>query len=156
MEIGSELNQAKFRNEYHKVTVNLVFTYSWLTKKLNDFFQPYGITPLQFNILRILRGNKGPLSTVDIHSRMIDRTNDTSRMVDRLINKNLVVKSTNKVDKRMVDITIAERGLALLSTIDKREQELDNIAANLTLQQGKTLNYLLDKLRGWDDDNTVF
>lgn len=156
MEIGSELNQRKFRNEYHKVTVNLIFTHSWLSKRLNDFFESYDLTPQQFNILRILRGNKAPLSTIQIQERLIDRMSDTSRIVDRLIKKRLVVKTENKADKRMVDIAITEMGLQLLSRIDIRQEELDNIAANITPQQGKTLNYLLDKLRGWDDDNTVF
>jgi DNA-binding MarR family transcriptional regulator len=156
MEIGSELNQAKFRNEYHKVTVNLVFTYNWLSKKLNDFFEPYDLTPQQFNILRILRGNKAPLSTLQIRGRMIDRMSDTSRIVDRLIKKGLVDKTMHKSDKRMVSIAITERGLQLLSKIDTRQEELDNIASKVTPQQGEALNYLLDKLRGWDDDNAVF
>jgi DNA-binding MarR family transcriptional regulator len=155
MEIGSELNQRKFRNQYHKLTVNLVFTYNWLSKRLDDFFAPYDLTPQQFNILRILRGNKGPLSTMQIRGRMIDRMSDTSRIVERLIKKGLVNKAPHKKDKRMVDVSITEKGLQLLARIDPRQEELDNLVANVTIHQGETLNYLLDKLRGWDDDNAV-
>lgn len=155
MEIGSELHQRKFRNEYHKVTVNLVFTYGWLAGKLKAFFDPYGLTHQQFNILRILRGNKGPLSTMKIRDRMIDRMSDTTRVVERLITKGLVVKNVNRKDKRVVDVSITEKGLALLAEIDLRQNDLDNIVATITPQQAKNMNYILDKLRGWDDNNPV-
>jgi DNA-binding MarR family transcriptional regulator len=155
MEIGTELNQRQFRNEYHKVTVNIFFTFSWLNKKLTDFFQPYDLTPQQFNILRILRGNKAPLKVFQISERIIDRMSDTSRLIERLVKKGLVEKKINKADKRMVDIAITEKGLKLLSAIDVKQIELDNIAANVTVQQAKNLNYLLDKIRGWDNDDTI-
>lgn len=155
MEIGSELNQRKFRNEYHKATVNLIFTYGWLADRLKDFFKPYGLTQQQFNILRILRGNKGPLSTLRLRSRMIDRMSDTTRMVERLIKKGLVVKSINKGDRRVVDISITEKGLKLLEKIDLKQNDLDNIVSNITIHQARNLNYILDKVRGWDDDKPV-
>jgi DNA-binding MarR family transcriptional regulator len=155
MEIGSELKQRKFRNEYHKVTVNLVFTYNWLSQRLNDFFDPYDLTPQQFNILRILRGNKAPMSTLQIRDRMMYKMSDTSRIVERLITKGLVDKKLNKADRRMVDVAITGKGLQLLSKIDPYQQELDNIASNITEDQAKTVNYFLDKLRGWNDNDSV-
>lgn len=155
MEIGSELKQRKFRNEYHKVTVNLVFTYNWLSQRLNDFFDPYDLTPQQFNILRILRGNKAPMSTLQIRDRMMYRMSDTSRIVERLITKGLVDKKLNKTDKRMVDVAITKKGLELLSQIDPYQEDLDNIASNITEDQAKTVNYFLDKLRGWNDNDCV-
>lgn len=155
MEIGSELHQKKFRNEYHKLTVNLVFTNGWLADRLADFFDPYDLTQQQFNILRILRGNGAPLSTLQIRNRMIDRMSDTSRIVERLIKKGLVAKKINKADKRMVDVWITEKGLSLLAKIDEKQVVLDNIVSNVTLQQAKTMNYLLDKIRGWDDNKPV-
>lgn len=155
MEIGSELNQKKFRNEYHKATVNLVFTNGWLADKLKTFFEPYDLTQQQFNILRILRGNKAPLSTLQIRERMIDRMSDSSRIVERMIKKGLVEKNVNRADKRLVDVAITKKGNELLSAIDTRQAQLDNIVANITVQQAKTLNYILDKLRGWDDEQVV-
>jgi DNA-binding MarR family transcriptional regulator len=155
MEIGSELNQRNFRNEYHKATVNLVFTNGWLADKLKGFFEPYDLTQQQFNILRILRGNKAPLSTLQIRERMIDRMSDSSRIVERMIRKGLVEKNINKADKRLVDVAITRKGNELLSEIDTRQAQLDNIVANITVQQAKTLNYILDKLRGWDNEQIV-
>lgn len=155
MEIGSELKQRKFRNEYHKLTVNLVFTYNWLSKELDLFFKPYGITQQQFNILRILRGNKGPLNILKIRSRMIDRMSDTTRIIERLVKKGLVIKVVNAYDKRMIDVDITPKGLQLLSKIDLKENDLDNIVSGVTHQQAKNLSYLLDKIRGWDEEMTV-
>lgn len=155
MEIGSELNQKKFRNNYHKLTVNLMFTSGWLSKKLEDFFEPYGITQQQFNILRILRGNGGPMSVLQIRKRMIDRMSDTTRIIDRLIKKGLVSKKENTKDKRRIDVSISATGLALLSEIDLKVKDLDNIVSNVNLHQASNLSYLLDKLRGWNDSDTV-
>ena len=155
MEIGSELKQKKFRNEYHKLTVNLVFTSSWLARELGNFFEPYDLTSQQFNILRILRGNKAPLSTLQIRNRMIDRMSDTTRIVERLIKKGLVTKAENKADKRLVDIAITNAGLEILSRIDQKQPDLDNIVSNITPQQAANVNYMLDKLRGWDDSDAV-
>jgi DNA-binding MarR family transcriptional regulator len=87
---------------------------------------------------------------------MIDRMSDTSRIVGRLIKKGLVDKAMHPTDKRKVAINITEKGLQLLSRIDPRQEELDNLVSSVSPHQGETLNYLLDKLRGWDDDNTVF
>src|SRR5688572_6659628 len=99
MEIGSEIRQRKFRNEYHKATINLVFTANWMSEQLKGFFEPFDLTPQQFNILRILRGSGAPLSTLQIRERMVDRMSDTSRIVDRLLKKQLVEKKTSQSDK---------------------------------------------------------
>jgi DNA-binding MarR family transcriptional regulator len=148
MEIGSEIRQRKFRNEYHKATINLVFTANWLSERLKGFFEPYDLTPQQFNILRILRGSGAPLSTLQIRERMVDRMSDTSRIVDRLLKKQLVEKKTSQADKRLVDVTISDKGLGLLTEIDGRQEALDGIIAVLSEEEAAALNKLLDKLRG--------
>jgi DNA-binding MarR family transcriptional regulator len=150
VDIGKELNQRKFRNDYHTLTVNLIFTVNWLSDRLKEFFQPYDLTAQQFNILRILRGNKAPLSTLQIRDRMIDRMSDIPRLIDRLIKKGMVEKKINIADKRMVDISITHKGLDVLSEIDSYQEELDNIVSKVTDQQAKNMNYFLDKLRGWE------
>ena len=92
MSIEKDIQQQKFRNEYHKTVVNLIFTYKWITEKTKQFFEKGDITSQQYNILRILRGAGKPLSTLQIRQRMLDKMSDTSRIVDRLVKKELVQK----------------------------------------------------------------
>lgn len=147
MSIDKDILTANFRNEHHKALVNLLFTHSWVSERTRLIFEKGDLTPQQYNILRILRGAKQPLSTLQIRQRMIDKMSDTSRIVDRLIAKNLVKKTVCLKDKRLVDVIITEEGLALLGTLEQFDQEMDSILANLNDQEIRTLNHLLDKIR---------
>lgn len=152
MGLENEINQHKFRNEYQKSAINIVYTYNWITEKMNRIFDESEITPQQFNILRILRGAGEPLSTLQIRQRMLDRMSDTSRIVDRLVKKGLVKKNTCKTDRRLVDIVITEKGRKLLEKIDTYDGQMDSIMKNLSASEAKTLNALLDKLRNQNDE----
>ena len=147
MSIEKDINQRKFRSEYQKVIVNLIYTYNWTTERLKKIFDEEEITMQQFNILRILRGSNKPLSTLQIRERMLDKMSDTSRIVDRLVVKGFVKKTTCEEDKRLVDVTISDKGRELLEKLDAFDPEMDAIAKSLTEQEAKTLNSLLDKLR---------
>ena len=147
MALEKEINQRKFRNEYQKSAINLIYTYNWLTERINKVFDAWDITSQQFNILRILRGAGKPLSTLQIRQRMLDKMSDTSRIVDRLVKKGLVKKTICKTDKRLVDVTIAERGKRLLEKIDAYDEQMDGIMMNLTEAEARMLNGLLDKIR---------
>jgi DNA-binding MarR family transcriptional regulator len=147
MSIENDINQRNFKNEYQKAIVNLVFTYNWTTAQLKNIFDHENLTMQQFNILRILRGSDQPLSTLQIRERMLDKMSDTSRIVDRLIIKELVKKNTCKADKRLVDITITPKGKEALATLDKHEDAMENIVKSLTENEAKMLNTLLDKMR---------
>ena len=114
---------------------------------MKSFFDEYEITSQQFNILRILRGAGKPLSTLQIRQRMLDKMSDTSRIVDRLVIKGVVKKVVCKTDKRLVDISITDKGKKLLSKIDLHHDELDGVLNNLTETDVVTLNKLLDKIR---------
>ena len=92
MGIEKDINQSKFRNDYQKAGINLIYTFNWMTEKMKILFEKFGLTSQQFNILRILRGAGQPLSTLQIRQRMLDKMSDTSRIVDRLILKGLVKK----------------------------------------------------------------
>ena len=150
MGIEKDINQSKFKNEYHKLIVNLIYTYNWVTEQIKEVLQNWDLTSQQFNILRILRGSHAPLSTLQIRERMLDKMSDTSRIVDRLLIKGLVKKVACKADKRLVDITITTKGQKLLAAIDKEEEKLDNIAKMLSVADAKLFNKLLDKMRGTD------
>jgi DNA-binding MarR family transcriptional regulator len=147
MPIEKEIHQSKFRNEFQKAAINLVFTYNWLNERTKMIFDRYDITSQQFNILRILRGAGAPLSTLQIRERMLDRMSDTSRIVDRLVRKGLLKKNICKSDRRLVDIVITEKGRKLLSLLDQCSGEMDSILQNLSPEDAETLNELLDKLR---------
>lgn len=148
MSIEKDINQSKFRNEYQKSIINVIFTYNWMTEKIKDHLEKEGLTMQQFNILRILRGSQTPVSTLQIRERMLDKMSDTSRIVDRLIIKGLAKKVACKADKRLVDITITDKGKKILQKIDKKEEEMDSIISNLSHAEAKSLNILLDKIRG--------
>lgn len=147
MSIENEINQKQFRNEYQKATINLIYTYNWMTEKIKIHLDQYDITSQQFNILRILRGAGVPLSTLQIRQRMLDKMSDTSRIVDRMVKKNLVTKTVSNHDKRLVDVTIAECGKALLEKLDLQQDEMDAVFHHISEEEAVTLNTLLDKLR---------
>ena len=152
MALENEINQRKFRNEYQKSAINLVYTYNWVTEKITRIFDEWDITPQQFNILRILRGAGQPLSTLQIRQRMLDRMSDTSRIVDRLVKKGLVKKGICKMDRRLVDVIITDKGKKLLEKIDEYSDQMDGIMKNLTEEDARTLNELLDKIRNAKDE----
>jgi DNA-binding MarR family transcriptional regulator len=147
MGIENDINQQKFRSEYQKSAINLIYTFNWISEKMKNFFEEHDITSQQFNILRILRGAHKPLSTLQIRDRMLDKMSDTSRIVDRLVKKSFVKKNICKTDRRLVDITITKKGEKLLEDLDLRNDQMDAILSNLSEEDAKTLNHLLDKIR---------
>ena len=147
MGIEKEIGQYTFRNEQQKSIINMVYTYNWMIEKMKNRLDEFELTMQQFNILRILRGAKSPLSTMQIRERMLDKMSDTSRIVDRLIVKDLVQKNTCPRDKRLVDVVITAKGLELLAKLDLHSDELDSIIGNLTCDELQQLNQLLDKMR---------
>lgn len=148
MRIEDQIKQSAFPNEWHKLWVNLLHTSSWLRGEVAQFLKPFGITQQQFNILRVLRGqHPQALSTQQLRERLIDRMSDTSRLVDRLQQKGLVCKEECSKDKRLVDVTITEKGLNLLCQIDDKMPDLDEVMQSLSPKEAEILNKLLNRLR---------
>jgi MarR family transcriptional regulator, 2-MHQ and catechol-resistance regulon repressor len=148
MSIEKEIQQSKFRNAFQKAAINLFYTVGWIRERTRSVFEAEDITPQQFNILRILRGSfPKPLSTLQIRERMLEKMSDTSRIVDRLISKGLVKKVTCKVDRRLVDVIITDKGKKLLERLDARESEIDGVLGNLSEKDANMLSDLLDKIR---------
>ena len=150
MSLETDIQQTRFRSEYQKTVINLVYTYNWVSEQNKKFFERDDITSQQFNILRILRGAGKPLSTLQIRQRMLDKMSDTSRIVDRLIKKGLVKKVICKSDRRLVDVSISEQGLELLEKLDLSSDEMDAILKKLSIEEAEQLNVLLDKIRSAD------
>ena len=147
MGIEQDIQQSNFRNEFQKMGINLLFTANWLNEQINKMLAQEGITQQQYNILRILRGSATPLSTLKIRERMLDKMSDTSRIVDRLIAKELVIKSTCEKDKRLVDITLSPKGLNLVDQLDQFNDRIDALLKGINESEAQLMNQMLDKIR---------
>ncbi|HEX8279307.1 MAG TPA: MarR family transcriptional regulator [Segetibacter sp.] len=150
MLIEKEIPKSYFRNNQHKALVNILFTSNFIMERLKRFLESEEITHQQYNILRILNNSDAPLSTLKIREQMLDKMSDTSRIVERLLKKDLVNKQVCSADKRLVDVTISKKGALLIQQLDKKNDELDGIISNLSQEEIETLNSLLDKVREKD------
>jgi DNA-binding MarR family transcriptional regulator len=149
MKLEDEIKQTKFRDEYHKLAVNLIFTANWLESNHSQIIKPYDITQQQFNILRILRGQHPKCATVTLlQERMLDKMSNASRLVEKLRLKGLVERHQDESDRRQCRVTISEKGLELLSTLDAVSNESVFMNKNFTIDEASKLNELLDLLRG--------
>jgi DNA-binding MarR family transcriptional regulator len=149
MRIEEEIQSTKFEDNYQKAVININYTQSWLSNHLRSEFEKFNLTMQQFNILRILRGQYPKPATVNLlKERMLDKMSDASRIVDRLVQKELVSRCTNTCDRRAVDIRISDKGLEILSNIDVEFKTKDLIKGNLTEDEAGKLSDLLDKMRG--------
>lgn len=148
MGIEKDIHQVKFKNGRQKAMINLMYTYGWVMEHIKHFLSKEDITHQQYNILRILRGSfPEPLSTLQIRERMLDKMSDTSRIVDRLVVKGLVKKVVCVKDKRLVDVTITEKGQKLLRSLDSSANQLEETMKHLTEKESEMLSSLLDKIR---------
>jgi MarR family transcriptional regulator, 2-MHQ and catechol-resistance regulon repressor len=147
MGIEKDIHQNNFVSSKQKAMLNLMYTYGWVMEQIKAFLSKEDITHQQFNILRILRGAGQPLSTLQIRERMLDKMSDTSRIVDRLVVKELVQKVTCPKDKRLVDVTITDKGLKLLRKLDSESEHMQHIMDGLSETDAGHLSNLLDKLR---------
>jgi DNA-binding MarR family transcriptional regulator len=149
MKLEDEIKQKKFKDEYEKLVVNIIFTGNWMNLTNSKSLKPFGLTLPQFNVLRILRGQHPNPATVNLLiERMLDKSSNASRIVDKLLKKNLVIRKTCKKDRRSVDVLITEKGLGLLRQIDGYNKKWQQIYKALNITEAKKLNSLLDKTRG--------
>ncbi|WP_046242939.1 MarR family winged helix-turn-helix transcriptional regulator [Hymenobacter terrenus] len=148
MRIEDEIKQPIFRDEYQKAHINLIYTSGWLQLRQAAMFKPFGLTLPQFNILRILRGQHPlPATVALLIERMLDKTSNASRIVDRLEEKKLVTRTVCPANRRAVDIRITKAGLDLLDHIEE-SHILDSSGINqLSEAEIHQLNALLDKIR---------
>ena len=149
MKLEQAIKQKTF-SKGQRLGLNLIYTFNWIKNRQKEYFDQFDITPQQYNVLRILRGQHPEVySTSDIRDRMLDKMSDASRIVDRLLKKSFVERSTNKKDKRLVDIKISKSGIKLLEKMDITIEDYSQKAyKNLTKEEQNKLDVLLDKLRG--------
>jgi DNA-binding MarR family transcriptional regulator len=149
MAIEQDIKQAQFRSPYQRMAVNLLFTSNWIGDMQMRLLRPQGITLQQYNVLRILRGQyPNPVRVADIMERMLDKMSNASRLVDKLVAKELVKRTECPSDRRAVDVVITESGLALLAEVDDLQKGWEASLCTLNETEANHLSGLLDKLRG--------
>ncbi|HEY8402559.1 MAG TPA: MarR family transcriptional regulator [Cytophagaceae bacterium] len=147
--LETEIKQERpFRDEYEKLLVNILYTSSWLMNINSQRLKPFGLTPQQYNVLRILRGRfPDSYSNQEITERMLDKSSNATRIADKLKEKKLIERKVNKDDRRAVDIQITEKGLNLLKAIEDSPDLLNKQFKNISKEKAKQMNEWLDCLR---------
>lgn len=148
MEIEKAIHQKKFANERERVIVNILYTSSWLTYIQMGVFKKYDISMQQYNVLRILKGQYPKPATVNmLIERMIDKSSNASRIVEKLRAKGLVVRSECPKDRRQVDVVLTQSGIDLLTDCTDELYTIQAATDKLDDAENKELNRLLNKLR---------
>jgi DNA-binding MarR family transcriptional regulator len=149
MSLEQDIWQEKFESEFHKAAVNILFTSGWLYHINSLRLKSHGVTPEQYNVLRILRGSHPKaLMLAEITCRMIDKSSNATRLVEKLRQKNLVRRDVCENNRRQVDIVITPKGLEVLGKIDKESDDWISTLKNISKSEAQELNRILDKLRG--------
>ena len=143
-DISKDIN-SKFATIKIKATLNILYTANWISSIQNEFFKPFGISPQQFNILRILKGAQEPLKVQIIKERMIERAPNATRLMDKLCDKQLINRLPCPDDRRVVHIEITKKGMQLLNEISRNLK--DDLLENLSEKEASELSDLLDKIR---------
>lgn len=128
--------------------INILFTSGWISSKHACTLKPYGISIQQYNILRILRGQYPTPVTINLLiDRMLDKNSNASRLVEKLRLKKLVDRAVCEKDRRAVNVVITQKGLSLLTELDKQEEIFLKDLKGLSAKEAELLSSLLDKLR---------
>ncbi len=143
-DIAKDIN-SKFANIKDKALINILYTASWISSFQNEFFKPFGISRQQYNILRILKGSQSPLKVQTIKKRMIERSPNATRLMDKLYAKALIERFPCEDDRRVVYIKITKKGMELLDAISKDFHQ--DLLKNITAEEALQLSGLLDKIR---------
>lgn len=149
MRLEEEIKQEKFKSEFIKAEVNIIFTASWLESQKVKLLKPFDISPQQFNLLRILRGQFPNSSSLKlVSSRMIDKMSNTSRLVEKLRVKGLVERAICENNRRQIDIKITQKGLDLIKQASVIIENVTEKTLSINAIEAAQLNLLLDKIRG--------
>lgn len=143
-DFSKEINSV-FPNERVKALLNIKFTANYLDHIGNAILKPFNISEQQYNILRILRGAKDAITVKTVKERMVQKSPNATRLMDKLCDKNLIERVRCENDRRVVYVQINEKGLALLNEI--KMDEFDDYLNKISEKEAKLLNELLDKLR---------
>lgn len=148
MSIEQDIKQPNFKTPYSKAVINVLYTNNWLQSMQVEIFKPFDLTLQQYNVLRILRGQyPNPITVIAIIERMLDKMSNASRLVDKLLAKELVIRKLCPHDRRAVDVIITEKGLELLDELDALQNQWEDKLHGLSESEALQLSELLDKMR---------
>ncbi len=148
MRLEEAIKTTRFADEKHKASLNLLYTTYWLKNQISKEMKSNGLTFEQFNIMRILRGSHPEQMCIkDIADRMIEKSSNVPRIIDRLIIKKLVKRTTSKVDKRETLVSLSDKGMLTLEDASKLTHHLTSNVIGLNEEEAFTLNELLEKMR---------
>lgn len=148
MSLKDDIQAKGFHSEQEKSFVNLIYTAALFEANFNKFIKPFGLSSQQYNVLRILRGQfPNSMSSGDLHSRMIHKMSNASRLVDKLVEKGYVIRVVNANDKRNILVSITDLGLRLVTDLDKEVAAFQKTSIDLPSAKLKDLNLILDELR---------
>ncbi|MDQ7041061.1 MAG: MarR family transcriptional regulator [Rhodothermus sp.] len=149
MKLSERIKQARFASPAQEALLNILVTSSWVLSELSALMAPFGVTPTQYNVLRILRGSHpGKLTCSEVGRRMLDRMPDVTRLLNRLERAGLVTRTRSSHDRRVVEVGITEKGLALLARMQPVVDEAqERLMRRLSPEELRLLSDLLDRLR---------
>ncbi|WP_442787464.1 MarR family winged helix-turn-helix transcriptional regulator [Flavobacterium suncheonense] len=149
MKIEEIIKSTKALSPSKKTVLNILYTQNIVSEKFAEVLKPYDLSSEQYNVLRILRGqNSKPTNMCSIQERMLAKTSNTTRLVDKLLLKDLVTREICAQNRRKMEITITQKGLDLLAELDPQvEQHEALFGQNLTQDELEQLNNLLEKFR---------
>ena len=152
MKLEKAIQSTKFRNETHKAGLNIMYTAWWLKTIMSRELKEFGITQEQYNVMRILRG-KDPqeMCVKDIAGRMIEKSSNVPRIIDRLVSKKLVKRSTDQNDKRHTVMSLTENGKKLLEQTTKHINQLFDELIEMKETDALQLNLLLEQIRSKEE-----
>jgi DNA-binding MarR family transcriptional regulator len=148
MRLEQALQTQGFKSQKQKAMLNVMYTAYIVKSFVSDTLKGYGLTPEQYNVLRILKGKYPDQMCVrDIAGRMIERSSNVPRIIDRLEVKKLVKRSTSSLDKRETVITLTQPGINMLETVNPALEKAQGNNCGLNDEELSQLNDLLDKFR---------
>lgn len=152
VKLEQAIQSTKFKNEMHKASLNILYTAWWLKTQMSKVLKEFGLTHEQYNVMRILKG-KYPehLCVKDISCRMIEKSSNVPRIIDRLVLKKLVKRADSAIDKRETVITLTQSGLAVLTASTESINKLMTEMIKIGPGEGQQLNQLLEQLRGTEE-----
>jgi len=137
--------KSKFESEQQKAFINIKYTATYFSQILEKIFIEFKISSKQYNVLRILRGAKDPIKVSEVKERMFEKSPNTTRLMDKLLTKDLIIRSRKNNDRRAVYVEITQKGLDLLNQINVDDNRLE--LTKISVEEAKELNRILDKIR---------
>jgi DNA-binding MarR family transcriptional regulator len=149
MKLEDEIKQDKFESNYHKAVINIIYTANWLRDRQMEVFKAFDVLPQHYNVLRIIKGkHPEPCSPGEIKEVMLDKGNDVTRLVDKLVKKGLVKRNLCESNRRKIDLQITEKGLTFLKELnDPMKKQLSVMKKTMSEKEAGLLSDILDKMR---------